>query len=103
MENGYIPIRENKLMNHGILPLSNILFDRIHTPNLIHAWYPGSRNLLVFNNGLKAKKSSVYEFRIPEELAIENIDKSHLIWSFSDDSLSYGRISGAYRLSKETL
>ena len=31
--------------------LSNILFDRIHTPNLIPAGYPGSRNLLVFNNG----------------------------------------------------
>ena len=79
--------------------LSNTLFDRIHTPNLIPAGYPGSGNLLLFNNGLKAKKSSVYEFIIPEKLTIENIDKSHLIWSFSDDSLFYGRISGAYRLS----
>ena len=78
---------------------SNTLFDRIHTPNLIPAGYPGSGNLLLFNNGLKAKKSSVYEFIIHEELTIENIDKSHLIWSFSDDSLFYGRISGAYRLS----
>ncbi len=79
--------------------LANVLLDRTHTPNLIPLGYPGSGNLLLFNNGLKAKKSTVYEFNLPEKLTIENIDKARLIWSFSDDSLSYGRISGAYRLS----
>ena len=79
--------------------LATVLLDRTHTPNLIPLGYPGSGNLLLFNNGLKAKKSTVYEFNLPEKLTIEDIDKARLIWSFSDDSLSYGRISGAYRLS----
>jgi len=79
--------------------LSTVLLDRTHTPNLIPEGYPGSGNLLLFNNGIKAKKSIVYEFNIPEELTIENIGKTNLIWSFSDDSLFYGRISGAYRLT----
>jgi hypothetical protein len=79
--------------------VASVFLDRTHTPNLIPAGYPGAGNLLLFNNGLKAKKSVVYEFDIPEKLTIEDIDKADLIWSFSDENLSYGRISGAYRLS----
>ena len=59
--------------------LANVLLDRTHTPNLIPLGYPGSGNLLLFNNGLKAKKSTVYEFNLPEKLTIENIDKARLI------------------------
>ena len=76
-----------------------VFLDRTHTPNLVPLGYPGAGNLLLFNNGLKAKKSVVYEFDIPEMLTIQDIDKADLIWSFSDENLSYGRISGAYRLS----
>ena len=79
--------------------VASVFLDRTHTPNLIPAGYPGAGNLLLFNNGLKAKKSVVYEFDIPEKLTIEDIEKADLIWSFSDKNLSYGRISGAYRLS----
>lgn len=79
--------------------VASVFLDRTHTPNLIPEGYPGAGNLLLFNNGLKAKKSVVYEFDIPEKLTIEDIEKADLIWSFSDKNLSYGRISGAYRLS----
>ena len=79
--------------------VASVFLDRTHTPNLIPEGYPGAGNLLLFNNGLKAKKSVVYEFDIPEKLTIEDIEKADLIWSFSDKNMSYGRISGAYRLS----
>ena len=79
--------------------VASVFLDRTHTPNLIPEGYPGAGNLLLFNNGLKAKKSVVYEFDIPEKLTIEDIEKADLIRSFSDKNLSYGRISGAYRLS----
>ena len=57
--------------------VASVFLDRTHTPNLIPEGYPGAGNLLLFNNGLKAKKSVVYEFDIPEKCVCKTIRQKY--------------------------
>ncbi|MDH5608627.1 MAG: aryl-sulfate sulfotransferase [Cyclobacteriaceae bacterium] len=79
---------------------SEPLFDRIHSPVLIEKGLPGAGNLLVYVNGLSAKKSVVYEFALPATFRLdsEEYQEPTVVWSFADNDLFYGRISGASRL-----
>lgn len=77
------------------------LFDRVHFPNLIRDGLPGAGNMLIYDNGLTAKKSTVYELKLPGILSMEPGDykEPEVVWRFTHEELSYGRISGADRLS----
>ncbi len=78
------------------------LFDRIHFPNLL-AETDNSKatHLLIYVNGMVAKRSTVYELEIPDTLLLkpDADNEPTVVWSFSDSTLSYGRISGADRLT----
>ncbi len=76
------------------------IFDRVHFPNLLGDGVLGEGNILIFNNGLKAKQSEVYELKLPSELKLtaDLNNEPEIIWSFTNPELSYGRISGADRL-----
>ncbi|MEQ9101155.1 MAG: aryl-sulfate sulfotransferase [Imperialibacter sp.] len=75
------------------------LFDRIHFPNLLRKEGRQMPNVLIYENGLTAKRSTVYEFEMPEELQLlpDWDNEPKVVWSFTDSLLSYGRISGAVR------
>lgn len=77
------------------------LFDRVHFPNLLEEGVPGAGNMLVYVNGLSSKLSTVYEFSLPDDfsLKVNGDNELPVVWSFSDSTLFYGRISGADRLS----
>lgn len=71
------------------------IFDRNHHPNLLVGEKKG--NILVFSNGLNAGQSTVYELEIPNNLTLE-ADKNNepkIIWSFTNQALFSGRVSGA--------
>lgn len=76
------------------------IFDRLHFPNLIRDEYPGAGNMLVYVNGESAKQSVVYELALPEEpyLLPNHNNEPEIVWSFTDSTLFYGRISGADRI-----
>lgn len=76
------------------------IFDRLHFPNLIREGYPGAGNMLVFVNGESAGQSTVYELELPETLSLQpNYDNEpEIVWSYTDSTLFYGRISGADRI-----
>lgn len=75
-------------------------FDRLHFPNILGQDEKDGISLLVYENGLKAKRSTVYELQIPLpfELLANTDNEPQVAWSFTDSLLSYGRISGADRL-----
>lgn len=78
------------------------LFYRTHTPNIIKDNYPGAGNFLIFMNGYDETQGSIiYEFEVPNTFdLVPNQDNEPLIvWSFEEEDLFYGRISGAQRLS----
>ncbi len=77
------------------------LFDHVHHPNLLETGDKKSKNMLVYVNGMKAKKSTVMELKLPSklELLVDENNEPEVIWSYSDSLLSYGRISGAERLA----
>ena len=77
------------------------LFDRIHFPNLLKKEGRQTPNVLIYENGLTAKQSTVYEFEMPEKLGLlpDHDNEPKVVWSFTDSLLSYGRISGAVRAS----
>lgn len=79
----------------------NRIFDRVHYPNFLGKGEPGAGNLLVYNNGLKAKRSTVYELAMPEQFQLMPgaNNEPPIVWSFADSTLSYGRISGAVRFA----
>jgi hypothetical protein len=77
-----------------------VLFDRVHNPSLIPIGRRGAGHLMVYNNGLKAKASQVMELELPEMTGeFISWQEPKVVWSFEDANLSYGRISGAERLS----
>ncbi|MTI39927.1 aryl-sulfate sulfotransferase [Fulvivirga lutimaris] len=77
------------------------IFDHVHFPNLLGEGVPGTGNILVYNNGLKAKQSEVFELKMPTEFMLipDEDNEPEIIWSYTNSELSYGRISGADRLS----
>lgn len=76
------------------------IFDRLHFPNLIKDGYPGAGNILVFSNGESEKQSVVYELKLPAKFSLlpDHDNEPEIIWSFTDSTLFYGRISGADRI-----
>ena len=77
------------------------LFYSNHFPNYIENNAPGAGNILVYvNNGADIEQSSVYELEIPENFNLQsNVNNEpNIVWSFTDESLFFGRLSGAVRL-----
>ena len=74
-----------------------------HFPNLLENGVPGAGNILVYGNsgpdGLA--QSTVYEMKLPEPLSLlpNTNNEPTTVWSFTDEELSFGKISGADRLA----
>ena len=74
-----------------------------HFPNLLENGVPGAGNILVYGNsgpdGLA--QSTVYEIKLPEPLSLlpNTNNEPTTVWSFTDEELSFGKISGADRLA----
>ena len=74
-----------------------------HFPNLLENGVPGAGNILVYGNsgpdGLE--QSTVYEMKLPEPLSLlpNTNNEPTTVWSFTDEELSFGKISGADRLA----
>ena len=74
-----------------------------HFPNLLENGVPGSGNILVYGNsgpdGLA--QSTVYELMLPEPFSLlpNTNNEPTTVWSFTDEELFYGKISGADRLA----
>jgi hypothetical protein len=77
------------------------LFDKNHFPNLIEDNVLGKGNLLVYVNGISVQQSTVYELDIPENfnLSANSNNEPEVVWSFTNQNLYYGIISGAVRLN----
>lgn len=74
-----------------------------HFPNLLENGVPGEGNMLVYGNsgpdGLE--QSTVYEMRLPEPFSLlpNANNEPTTVWSFTDEELFHGKISGADRLA----
>ncbi len=82
-------------------PMGQRLFFNNHFPNLLEDGVPGEGNMLVYvNNGDGVLQSTVYEFGIPASfnLAANTDNEPQVIWSYTNEDLYHGRISGAVRL-----
>ena len=77
------------------------LFHNNHFPNFLKNDLPGSGNVLVYENGTDIDRSTVYELEMPQNYnLIPNTDNEpNVIWSFTDPTMYFGRISGAMRLN----
>ena len=73
-----------------------------HFPNLLKNGVPGAGNMLIYSNsgpdGLQ--QSTVYEMRLPEPYSLlpNTNNEPTTVWSFTDEELYFGKISGADRL-----
>jgi hypothetical protein len=78
------------------------IFHRNHFPNLLENGVPGEGNILVYSNygENNSEQSHIYELQLPDILALEpeNVLSPEVVWSFTDESLFHGKISGADRL-----
>jgi len=76
------------------------LFYNNHFPNYLNEDEPGYGNVLIFMNGSNIEQSTIYELKMPNDfsLAIDVDNEPEIVWSFTDDLLFHGRISGAVRL-----
>ncbi|WP_223034825.1 aryl-sulfate sulfotransferase [Hanstruepera marina] len=76
------------------------LFYNNHFANILENNVPGNGNVLIYMNGSHIEQSTVYEFEMPSALELTpNVNNEPtVVWSFTDDDLFYGRISGAVRL-----
>jgi len=74
-----------------------------HFPNLLEGDEQGAGNILVYVNSGEnnSNQSTVYELDIPDTFNLQpNTDNEPTsVWSFTDENLYSGRISGAVRLS----
>ncbi|WP_299227016.1 aryl-sulfate sulfotransferase [uncultured Psychroserpens sp.] len=77
------------------------LFYNNHFPNLLEGDQPGAGNVLVYMNGNNINQSTVYELQMPANYElIPNVNtEPSVVWSFTDEDLFFGRISGADRLT----
>ena len=82
--------------------LGDKIFDKNHFPNLLKTGVPGAGNILIYsNNGPDGlQQSTVYEMMIPEPFSLlPNVNNEPTkVWSFTDQNLHFGKISGADRL-----
>jgi len=76
------------------------LFYNNHFPNILEGDEPGAGNILVYGNGNDVNQSTVYELDIPNDFSLlpNTNNEPTIIWSFTDEELFFGRISGAVRL-----
>lgn len=76
------------------------LFYNNHFPNYLQSDQPGAGNVLVYGNGNDISQSTVYELQMPQNYELTpNVDNEpNIVWSFTDEDLFFGRISGADRL-----
>ncbi|WP_460219890.1 aryl-sulfate sulfotransferase [Psychroserpens sp. MEBiC05023] len=76
------------------------LFYNNHFPNFLQSDEPGAGNVLVYGNGNNIEQSTVYELEMPAnyELTPNANNEPNIVWSFTDEDLFFGRISGADRL-----
>ena len=76
-------------------------FYKNHFPNLLKTGVPGAGNILIYsNNGPDGlQQSTVYEMMIPEPFSLlPNVNNEPTkVWSFTDQNLHFGKISGADR------
>ncbi len=75
---------------------SERIFVNNHFPNLFEP-----SKMLIFTNGGDLGRSTVYELRLPEELAqqtIPDLTFPEILWSFTDSELYSPKVSGAVRL-----
>ncbi|MDA9028233.1 MAG: aryl-sulfate sulfotransferase [Flavobacteriaceae bacterium] len=74
-----------------------------HFPNLLENGVPGEGNMLIFGNygPNQSAESTVYEMMFPDPfLLLPNTNNEPtIVWSFIDDELHNGKISGADRLA----
>jgi len=78
------------------------LFYNNHFPNLIENGEPGDGNIIIYMNGNDGSdQSHVFEFEMPDvfNLTPNTNNEPTLVWSYTNPSLYYARISGANRLS----
>ncbi len=75
-----------------------VRFDHNHYPNLLSGQDEGK--MLIFSNGFKAGKSTVYELELPNSFELQpNADNEpKVLWSFTNDSLFSPKVSGAVKL-----
>jgi hypothetical protein len=77
-------------------------FYKNHFPNLLENGVPGEGNILVYGNsgpdGLE--QSTVHELMLPEPFSLlpNTNNEPTTVWSFTDEELYHGKISGADRL-----
>ena len=78
-----------------------VLFDSNHHPNLIDDGYPGAGNLMVYVNGNAVSQSTVYELEIPSSFTLQpdTNNEPNVVWSYTNEDLFFGRLSGVTRLS----
>lgn len=82
-------------------PMGERLFFNNHFPNLLEDGVPGEGNMLVYvNQGDGVLQSTVYEFALPANFTLTpNFDNEpQIVWSYTNEDLYHGRISGAARL-----
>ena len=75
-----------------------VRFDHNHYPNLLTGEDEGK--MLIFSNGFSSGRSTVYELRLPGIFDLQpNADNEpEVLWSFTNDSLFSGKVSGAVKL-----
>lgn len=76
------------------------LFHRNHFPNLIEDNVRGKGNMLIFNNGINEKISSIYEIELPSTFGINsnNFMEPKIVWEYKNDSIFSKILCGAIRL-----
>nr|WP_321225318.1 aryl-sulfate sulfotransferase [uncultured Psychroserpens sp.] len=82
-------------------PAGTRLFYNNHFPNFLQNDEPGAGNVLVYGNGNNINQSTVYELEMPQNYnLIPNADNEpNIVWSYTNEDLYFGRISGADRLA----
>lgn len=80
--------------------LGERLFYNNHFANLLEGNVPGLGNILIYMNGSNIEQSTVYELGMPSvfDLSPNNNNEPNIIWSYTNEALYYGRVSGAVRL-----
>ncbi|MBQ4914099.1 aryl-sulfate sulfotransferase [Maribacter sp. MMG018] len=72
------------------------LFHNNHFPNLYE-----EGKMLIFSNGGDLEQSTVYEFRLPNELSLQTVPETidpEITWSYSNPAIYSPKVSGAVRL-----
>lgn len=72
-----------------------------HHPNLVTLDLDSTGNFIIYVNGYNTENSIIYEYSLPNVLPISVSNWSSIkpIWSYSNEDLFHGKISGAIRLS----